>query len=124
MDWRTLYNAIIMCVFCRAQPEQTVTLLNAATGWDLTVQDLLPLGARAFDLKRLLNGKLGLTAQNDRLPPILMRRLPEGEAETSVPDMDVLLPAFYSARGWDPVSGMPTGEKRRELGLDWVRFPS
>ncbi len=120
MDWRTLYNDLIMCVFCSPPVEHIVSMINAATGWDIGMSDLLPLGERGSNLKRLLNGKLGLTAQNDRLPAILMQPLPEGPAETHVPDMDTLLAAFYRTRGWDPISGMPTAAKRQELGLDWA----
>jgi aldehyde:ferredoxin oxidoreductase len=94
-----------------------MNMLNAATGWELELSDLLPLGERAFNLKRVLNGKLGLTAQNDRLPKLLLQPLPGDEVETRVPDMEVLLPAFYRARGWDPQTGMPRPEKLQELGL-------
>jgi len=122
MDWRTLYNSLIMCVFCNPPVDTIRKLLNAATGWELSTHDLLPLGERATNLKRLLNGKLGLTSQNDHLPKLLLQPLPASGAETRVPDMDVLLPAFYRIRGWDPQSGMPGLEKLQELGLqDLVR---
>lgn len=118
MDWRTLYNSLIMCIFCHPPAGLTQSLLAAATGWDLDMGDLLPLGERALNLKRLLNGKLGLTAENDRLPALLLQPLPDEEVETRVPDMDVLLPAFYRVRDWDPETGMPTLGKLQELGLD------
>jgi len=117
MNWRTLYNSMIMCNFCAPPVSTILDMLNAATGWDLQISDLLPLGERAFQLKRLLNGKLGLTPQNDRLPKLLLQPLPDTTVETRVPDMDVLLPAFYRVRGWDPHTGMPSREKLRELGL-------
>jgi aldehyde:ferredoxin oxidoreductase len=117
MNWRTLYNALVMCNFCAPPVSSIVDLLNAATGWELQIKDLLPLGERAFQLKRLFNGKMGLTPANDRLPKLLLQPLPDTTVETQVPDMDVLLPAFYRVRGWDPDSGMPTAEKRQEVGL-------
>ena len=118
MDWRTLYNSLIMCVFCNPPANLTLDMLNAATGWELQMADLLPLGERAFDLKRLLNGKLGLTPQNDRLPKLFLQPLPGDAVETQVPDMDILLPAFYRVRGWDAQTGMPSAQKRQELGLE------
>ena len=117
-NWRSLYNSLIMCMFCNPPPNTTLEMLNAVTGWELQISDLLPLGERAFNLKRLLNGRLGLTAKNDRLPKLLLEPLPDTEVETRVPDMDVLLPAFYRVRGWDPATGMPTPDKLRELGLE------
>jgi len=116
-DWRTLYNSMIMCMFCNPEVSTIVDMFNAVTGWDLQISDLLPLGERAFNLKRLFNGKLGLTAKNDRLPKLLLQPLHDEEVETRVPDMDVLLPAFYRVRGWDPQTGMPSTEKLQELGL-------
>jgi aldehyde:ferredoxin oxidoreductase len=32
--------------------------------------------------------------------------------------MEVLLPAFYRVRRWDPQTGMPMPDKLRDLGLD------
>jgi len=121
-DWRTLYNAMIMCMFCNPKVSTIVDLLNAATGWELQTGDLLPLGERAFNLKRLFNGKLGLTARHDRLPQLLLQPLSDSEVETSVPDLDVLLPAFYRVRGWDPHTGMPTPQKLQALGLATLAF--
>ncbi len=117
MDWRTLYDAMVMCVFCNPPASNVVDLLNAVTGWDVRLEDLLPLGERGTNLKRLLNGRLGLSAKNDRLPEHMLQPLPESAAETRVPDMDVLLPAFYKWRDWDPQTGMPTVDKVRQLGL-------
>nr|MBC7245377.1 aldehyde ferredoxin oxidoreductase family protein [Chloroflexota bacterium] len=118
MNWRSLYNSLIMCVFGNPPANYILDMLNSATGWDLQLSDLLPLGERAFNLKRLLNGKLGLTAENDRLPKLLLQPLPGDAVETQVPDMDVLLPAYYRVRGWDRQTGMPTRAKLQELGLE------
>ena len=117
MDWRSLYNSLIMCVFCNPPASEVLALLNAATGWDLALGDLLTLGARSLDLRRLMNGKLGLTAADDHLPDLLLNPLPDEEVETAVPDMERLLSAFYEVRGWDSRSGMPQAARRRQLGL-------
>ena len=117
-DWRTLQDSMVMCMFNNADVHLIVDMLNAVTGWDLQMGDLLPLGERAFNLKRLLNGKLGLSAANDRLPKLLLQPLTDEEVETRVPDMEVLLPAYYRVRGWDPRTGMPTAEKICELGIE------
>jgi len=116
-DWRTLQDSMVMCMFNNADVRLILDMLNAVTGWDLQMEDLLPLGERAFNLKRLLNGKLGLTAANDRLPKLLLQPLTDQEVETAVPDMGVLLPAYYQVRGWDAGTGMPTDAKLGQLGL-------
>lgn len=117
MDWRTLYNSLVMCVFCNPPAALVRDLLNGATGWQVGLEELLPLGERAFQLKRLLNGKLGLTPNNDRLPAPLLQPLSDPTVETRPPDMSVLLPAYYRIRDWDPVTGMPSAQRQARLGL-------
>jgi aldehyde:ferredoxin oxidoreductase len=117
MDWRTLYNSLVMCVFCNPSADLVLDLLNGATGWNLSRDELLPLGQRAFQMKRLLNGKLGLTAANDRLPKPVLQPLVDPAVETQPPDMSILLPAYYRIRDWDEFTGMPSAGRMTELGL-------
>ena len=35
-------------------------------------------------------------------------------------DLDSMLDEYYTARGWDPTTGIPTKEKLVELKLDYV----
>ena len=70
--WRTLYNALTICQFENPGGELILAAVNAATGWDLKVVDLLVLGKRILTLKRLINLRRGLTRLNDRLPDLLL----------------------------------------------------
>jgi aldehyde:ferredoxin oxidoreductase len=118
-DWRAVTNALIQCHLVNPPLEHLLGMLNAATGWDVDAGELGRIGARSFNLKRLLNFRLGLPAGADRLPKLLMQPLAEGGAAGVTPDMDVLLPAYYAARGWDD-QGRPTPAKLAELGLDAI----
>jgi aldehyde:ferredoxin oxidoreductase len=47
--------------------------------------------------------------------------LPDGPAQGMVNDratMEMMKDAYYVLRGWDTVTGIPTPEKLRELGLE------
>lgn len=105
--WRSLYNALILCQFQNPGVERVLEALNAATGWDLAVSDLLPLGKRILALNRRLNMRRGLTRDADRLPDILRQPLAGGGTEGFVPDMEQLLAGAYAELGWDPCDGRP-----------------
>ncbi|MCX7754784.1 MAG: aldehyde ferredoxin oxidoreductase family protein [Anaerolineales bacterium] len=116
-DFRTMNNALVLCLFANVPPETMVELMNAACGYDWTTDDFLRCGERGWNLKRLLNLKLGLTRANDTLPAPLLRPYADGGSAGYVIPFDEMISAYYQARGWDPHSGAPTPQKLAELGL-------
>ena len=116
-DWRTLQNALVMCFFANVPPDDVAALVSAAVGEDYTVEDLLTVGERAWHLKRLLNLRLGLKPEDDRLPAPLLEPLPDGGAAGYRIPFDEMLAAYYEARGWDPETGAPRPAVRARLGL-------
>ena len=75
-------------------------------------------GERGWNIKRLINLNLGLSAANDRLPEPLLKALPDGGAAGYIIPFDEMLSAYYAARSWDAETGAPTSEKLSELGLE------
>ncbi len=119
-DWRTAYNAMVMCIFANVAPQMQVDLINAACGYHWSVEDMMTVGERGWNLKRAINNRLGLTAANDRLPKALLEPLPEGGTEGFTPDIQGMLYTYYQARGWDLETGRPARQKLLALGLDEV----
>jgi aldehyde:ferredoxin oxidoreductase len=117
-DWRTVFNSIVMCIFANTDPELQVKLINAACGLDWTIEDMLRCGERGWNLKRVINNRMGLNAGNDRLPKAMLQPFPDGGSAGFVPDIQGMLFAYYQARGWDEESGKPSPEKLLELGLE------
>lgn len=117
-DWRTIFNAIVMCIFANVEPIEQVKLINAACGLDWTVADMMKAGERAWNLKRAINNRMGLNASNDKLPKALLEPAPDGGSAGFVPDLQAMLSAYYEARGWDKETGKPSREKLSELGLE------
>jgi aldehyde:ferredoxin oxidoreductase len=105
--WRNLYNALTLCEFENPTIPVLVQAVNAATGWNVTADDLMTMGKDIVNLKRLLNFKLGLTRANDRLPELLLKPLERGGSKGIVPDMPTLLSGAYAEFGWDPETGRP-----------------
>ena len=119
-DWRTVYNAMVMCIFANVAPRMQVDLINAACGYRWTLDDMMAAGERGWNMKRAINNRLGLTAANDKLPKALLQPYPSGGTDGFTPDIQGMLYTYYQARGWDPDSGFPTREKLLTLGLDDV----
>jgi aldehyde:ferredoxin oxidoreductase len=119
-DWRTVDNAIVMCIFANVEPKEKAALINAACGLDWTVADMMKSGERAWNLKRAINTRLGLNAQNDKLPKALLTPCPDGGSAGFIPDLERMLVAYYQHRGWDEETGKPSREKLIELELEDV----
>ncbi len=121
-DWRTVGNALVLCQFANVPPMQVLVLINTALGLDWAMDDLMRCGERAWNLKRVINHRLGLTRANDKLPKALLEPYTDGGAAGYVPPLEEMLSAYYHARGWDETTGQPTPEKLRALGLDWANL--
>jgi len=119
-NWRTAFNAFGMCLFANLPPSQVLELLKAATGMDSTLEEVILAGERAWNLKRVINNRLGLRRENDKLPKRLLEPLPDGGAAGYKIPLKEMLEAYYAAREWDSQTGYPTPAKLQELGLEWV----
>jgi aldehyde:ferredoxin oxidoreductase len=71
-DWRTVFNSGVICLFANLPPQMVLDLYNAACGFNWQLSDLLKCGERGWNLKRVINNRLGLTRENDRLPKAFM----------------------------------------------------
>ena len=116
-NWRTFFNSVVMCIFANVDPQMQVDLVNAACGYEWTIEDMMRSGERGWNIKRAINNRMGLTRANDKLPKALLEPYQEGGSAGFVPDFPAMLEEYYEARGWDLESGKPSKEKLLELGL-------
>ena len=120
-NWRTVFNALVMCIFTNLAPKRVVSLINTICEEQWTIVDVLRSGERAWNLKRAINIRLGLRRDNDRLPKALLTSLGVGGGTGGyIPPFQEMLEAYYIARGWDTVNGIPLHSKLEELGLEFV----
>ncbi len=117
-DWRTMNNSLILCYYANVSPQTVLNLVNQVTDFGYTIEELITVGERAWNLKRVINHRLGLTRENDRLPKHLLKPLPDGGSAGYVPPFDEMLGAYYKARGWDSETGRPSPERLQTLDLD------
>jgi len=117
-NWTSVINALVMCIFANVPPVDTCKLVEYATGYEYTLNDLLLLGERSWNLKRMINHRLSPTGLDDTLPERFKVPLAEGGAAGYTPPFEEMLFTYYNERRWDSVTGIPTVNKLRELGLD------
>ncbi len=114
-------NALGLCkfLFCgKIGPAKIATWTSLVTGWKLKGEELLEIGDRLFNLKRLYNYRLGITRKDDFLPPRLLTwDRKEGGSKGVLPHLGKMLGDYYRLRGWSE-DGIPTTEKLRQLKLE------
>jgi aldehyde:ferredoxin oxidoreductase len=99
-------------------PEQLVGLLESATGRHIEPEELFRIGERIYNVEHLFNLREGSTPADDTLPErFLSEPMPKGPMAGSVCPLGPMLQEYYQARDWDPITGCPSPEKRRELGI-------
>jgi aldehyde:ferredoxin oxidoreductase len=127
-NWSSLERAVGLCYFGPAPRSfisvgEVVDVIHAATGWDVTVEELLQTGERATNLARIFNVREGFSRADDTLPPRLFEPLEGGAlAGVAYPKDDFVraLTDLYEIKGWDPQTTMPTRERLAALDIEWA----
>ena len=117
MDFRALTNSLILCHFEDAPIPHLLNLIESVTGWQWSVTDLRTTATRIFELKRLLNARLGMTPADDALPERILQAYDDGPTAGYAPDLSGMISRYYEARQWDPATGVARPERLAELEL-------
>jgi len=91
--------------------------IDAACEGDWSLDRLMEMGERIWNLERQFNLAAGIDGSEDRLPKRLVTEpANSGPAKGLVNRLDQMLPEYYQLRGWTP-EGVPTLETLERLGL-------
>jgi len=123
----SLYNSVGMCDFVgmpigALKLHALVNYVNAATGWDTSLWELMKVGERANTMSRLYNLREGFGAADDTLPRRMFEPLQNGKLEgvaINEGDFADALELYYQMAGWGN-DGVPTRAKLAELDLLWA----
>ena len=98
-----------------------VQAVNAATGWDMTIEEALNAGRRAMHLLRAFNLRQRVSPERDRPSPRYGSTPVDGPAEgrSIQPYWDKMVHDYYTGIGWDE-RGVPRRETLEKLGLGYV----
>ncbi len=117
-DLTAVIDSSGMCLFTSfalGAPEYAA-MINAATGTNHSVEELLEIGERIYNIERLFNKEAGMKPEDDTLPKrILNEPIPDGPSKGEVSKLNITLPQYYEARGW--VNAFPTEETLKRLDL-------
>ena len=94
-------------------------LINAVTGWDMSLSEALGTGARIQTLRQLFNVREGITPADVQLPDRMAGIPPQsaGPLEGVTVDIDTLTREYREAMEWDTNTGKPTEACLTRLGL-------
>ncbi len=101
---------------------QLVQAVQAITGWNFSLWELIKAGERRLNLLRAFNAREGVGREADTLPPRLFTPLRGGPTDgvaLNVEQVQKALSLYYRMAGWD-TDGRPTRAKLVELALGWV----
>jgi aldehyde:ferredoxin oxidoreductase len=105
-------------------PQDMADLMTAATGWDVTVDEIQTIGRRRLNLMRAYNAREGLTRDHDTLPKKLFTKPLSGgrtDGMTLDPDeLETALTMYFEQAGWDVEAGVPRRATLEEDGLGWA----
>jgi aldehyde:ferredoxin oxidoreductase len=126
--WNSFEKVIGLCFFGPAprsfiQAEDVLAAIQAVTGWEVSMDEVLQIGERATNLARVFNQREGFSRKDDALPERLFQPLENGALAghaMSRDEFEKALTQLYELKGWDASSGMPTKRRLEELSLGWA----
>lgn len=123
--WAMIEDCLGACRFNLTRPEAVARALQALTGEDRSIPDLLTIGRRIVNLLRLFNLDNGLTPRMEA-PSARYGSAPvDGPAQGKriLDHWPLIRELYYRHMGWDPETGAPTAETLAALGLESDRPP-
>jgi aldehyde:ferredoxin oxidoreductase len=104
-------------------PAETVEMVRAITGWDITLDELMAVGERRISLFRTFNAREGLGRKDDKLPKKFYKQLagtgPTAGIALSHEEVDAAIDHYYELAGLN-ADGAPTPETLKKHDIEWA----
>ena len=124
--WWNLLDCLCVCKFVIAphgagvfKINHLVDIVNAVTGWNTSLLELIMASDRSISLAREFNLREGFTKEDDQLPMRFYEPLefgPRKGARISERNLNEAISIYYGMMGWDR-TGKPETVKLQELSL-------
>ncbi len=103
--------------------KDTVEMMKAVTGWDLTLEELMEVGRRRLSLFRTFNAREGFGRKDDKLPKKFFKALkgtgPTAGFALTHEEVDSAIDHYYKLAGLN-ADGAPTPETLRQHDVEWA----
>ena len=116
-------DSLVGCRFHTAsQLDVLCDAVNAATGWNMDIDEAMMVGRRAVNLARVFNLAAGIGAELDAPSPRYGSVVPDGPnaGKSIMPHWDKMLRNYYQLMGWDEKTGKPLPQTLKDLDLDFA----
>ncbi|MGM0421032.1 MAG: aldehyde ferredoxin oxidoreductase C-terminal domain-containing protein, partial [Bacillota bacterium] len=105
--------------------DKLLELVQAVTGTDINLRELMDAAERGIDMARVFNHKAGLSQEADRLPDRFYQDFTDGPlaGQNGIDQADFAEAVHlrYQMMGWDPETALPTAAKLAKLGIAWIK---
>lgn len=117
----TVSDCLVQCWFTGFNDTKVQTeAINAATGLNMSIDDVKKVGRRVVNIMRLYNLKVGLTPDKEK-PSFRYGSQPvDGPNKDKAVGLhwENMLNKYYQLMGWDRKTGKPLPETIKELGIE------
>jgi len=118
-------NCVGMCMFvwtCLPHVDVFVEFLNAISGWNLDMAEVVKIGERIANIRQAFNTREGIVAPRFKMPGRLVGNPPQKEGPLAgiTIDEEGLGREFLAAMDWDLDTAKPSRDKLVELNMEDV----
>jgi aldehyde:ferredoxin oxidoreductase len=120
---RNFEDSLGICIFTiRTRLENVCRALNAATGWNVTVDDAVNFGRRTAAINRVVSLRCGITPAVERPSKRYGSTPVDGPAkgQAIMEQWDKMVDIWYRDVGYDRKTGKPHPRTLKSLDLDWL----
>jgi aldehyde:ferredoxin oxidoreductase len=123
MDTLTLCQFVFGPTWCVFGPKETAAMVQAVTGWNVTIDELIEVGIRRINLMRTFNAREGFTRKEDCLPTKFFKPLvgigPTAGVAVGMDEFEEALKHYYELHNWN-TNGTPTKTALINSNIEWA----
>ena len=114
-------NSLGFCIFGTWNGRMEVLeMLEGATGWKITNEELEEIGFRIQTLRQQFNAREGAIRHHLHPRAIGLPPQSKGPMKGVTLDIEAMVKDYYSNMDWDPMTGIPTENTLSRLDLNYT----